>query len=303
MEEEIARLKARLAEKEKENDEIARLEAELAKKSEDVQGTEQVAADFQEGAKAVEDEKDTPKVDTEGPVVLWKAPPLKNEFGMTEHLLRVSAVASGSGLGMALLGIAPFTAPNPFMVGLLLAVMQVRLTHIWGTRTLRAQTRRHVTELVQTIESDDVLVTIQCDGGVIRKLRLRSPAGSEKKPSFADIMKQGRTYIFFDMDLGKAEQPAFDELLSSKHVLVSEELLVTPFEEESKEEAEKMVQRLVALTHEDLKQIQGKDVVTPKRSLAGLRRSGQLLGGVVLTAGLLICLSGRYSADVQLSQM
>lgn len=301
LEQEIARLQAQLEEKKVKGEQEAEAATTAPEGAE--QATEKEAP--QETPASEEAAQETAQeAAPEGPVVLWEAKPLEKEFQITESLLNVSALASGSGLGMALLGIAPFTPPNPFMFGLLLAVVQVRLTHIWSTRLLRGHTRRHVTKLEQTITPDSYLIAITCDGGLTRTLRLKEPASDDKKPkpTFAETIEQGSTYISFDKDLGKAQLPAFNELMQSDRVIASEKIEVKPFEDESQEEAEKVVQRLSALSKEDLKKIQGKDGGAPKKSLASLRRSGQLLGSVILTSGLLICLSGRYSAEVQLSQ-
>lgn len=298
IEKEIARLKAKLQEvKTEENKSAAGSEEAASSVADDSAGQEEPA----EAASSAADDSAKQEAPAEGPTVLWEAPMLTKPYEQTESLLGVSALASASGLGMALLGVAPFTAPNPFMFALLLAVIQVRLSHIWGSRMLRAQTRRHVTQVVQTIESDVLLVAITCDGGLVRKLRLVAPAGNEKKPSFAEVIKEGKTYIFFDKEFGKGEQ-ALEELLLSDRVIASEEFTVTPLGEEDQGEADKVVQRLSTLSREDLKKIQGKDAVAPKKSLAQLRRSAQMLGSVILTAGLILCLGGRYSAEAQLDQ-
>lgn len=235
----------------------------------------------------------------QGPVVLFRARRLQKEFEATEYVLAASAVATGSGFGMALLGIAPFTPPNPFMVGLLLAIVQARLAHIWTTRQLRAQVRRHVTELGQVEDSGVLVVSLHCDGGLKRKLRLSLPRAGESKPSFAEVMKQGRSFVFLDRKLGEvvAGEEALDALLNSERVIASEELSVTPFQEESQLEAEKVAQRLANLTQEHLKAMKGRDEVSALETLAQLRHHAQIIGGVILTSGLVICLGGRYAAE------
>jgi len=238
------------------------------------------------------------------PRVLWKAPALAKEMQATEHMLGVSAMATGSGLGMALLGIAPFTPPNPFMFGLFLAVMQVRLAHIWMTRQMRAQVRRHVTELVQvegSLDADSkeaLVIRMTSDGGLVRTLHLVAPDGEEKKPPFSDVTSQGCTFVFFDRGQGKSDfKEALDAVLDSERVIQKEELEVTPFEEESQLEADKMVQRLTSLTREHLKGLKGKDEVAPAASLGQIRRSSQLSGAVILSAGVVIGIGGRIASE------
>ncbi|CAK0804152.1 unnamed protein product [Prorocentrum cordatum] len=112
-----------------------------------------------------------------GPRVLWRARGLEKQFGEVQSALDTSAAVSAGGFWMALMGIAPFTPPNMFMVAMVLAIMQVRLAHTWLTRQLHSQARRHVLEVEQSspYQSDGVAFTqlkLRCEGGLTRTLHL-----------------------------------------------------------------------------------------------------------------------------------
>lgn len=268
-------------------------------------GTEESAKEGDEAWKAAQEEiKDAEKQFPQEPVVLFRGPSLEKDFARTEQLLTNGAICTGSGLGMSLLGIAPFTPPNPFMFGLLLAVLQTRLAHAWMSRQLRAQLRRNVTEITLKAEADDILlVTLTHAGGVVRQVRLREASENDSKPSFREVLSDGgKSFTFIDVEAGEVlDEEAFENLMNSDRIITGEDITVKSMAEESEEQAKKDIQRLSALTKMHLEKIKGKEGHPPKGGMALVRRSAQLTGSVILTGGLLICVGGRYTAEKQLS--
>jgi len=181
------------------------------------------------------------------------------------------------------------------MFGLLIAVTQVRIVHSWMTRQLRMQVRRHVTELVHDSESQEA--TFRCDGGLARTLHLAPAApDGEAKPPFADVIKKGGTFVFFDDNLGKSdEQEALDALLMGEGTVISsEELSIAVYEDESQQDAEKIMQRLINLTPAHLSRLPADR--SPQQTLAQMIRTSQVSGLVIVAAGAVICFSGRARA-------
>jgi len=232
-----------------------------------------------------------------GPRVLFTAPPVTKLAGDAEGALKTGSILSAGGLAAGLLGVAPFTPPNPFMIGLLLSVLQVQFAHGWMLRQLWAQQRRHVLEIVEEQEGENgpTLITIKCDGGLTRKLRL-TPRDSS--PSFADIVKEGRSFIFLDRKSGEAvDLEALEALLQSERGIQSEEVIMEPVSGESPEEAGKLVQKFKDLTSEHLTKIADKCADSPKSALEGLIRNAQLTGAGILFFGSALGISGRMAAD------
>lgn len=232
------------------------------------------------------------------PRVLWKAPGISPTFAESEHALTVSTGATAGGLGLALLGIAPFTPPNPFMAALVIAVLQVRLGHEWVWRQMKANLRRHVTLLTleegATDDSASTLVlTIEYSGGLSRKLHLSPATDDEGKPTFKDVVQKGHAFLAFDQAIGSSDlQEELDAVLSSGHVIASESFSVEPIEEESQEEADRDIQRLSTLTKAELEKAGGKEgILSPAKSLDAVARSSRILASVMLTGGTFICLS------------
>lgn len=225
---------------------------------------------------------------------------MTQELEATERSLGYSAAITGGGLGLGLLGVAPFAPPTPFMVGLLLAVLQVRVAHAWLSRQLRAQARRHVTELAlaePAAEGAAPVLQVRCDGGLSRTLRLAPSPEGASKPQLAEVLRSGHTFVFLDAARGSSDDPeALDKVRNSECVITNEDVVVEPFPDESQEEANKMVQPLLSLTHEHLKKLGGKDSATPMASLADIERNAYLTGGVILAGGVVVCAGGRYTA-------
>lgn len=240
-----------------------------------------------------------------GPRILWTAPTLHPTFETAERAVGTYSVATGGGIGLALLGIAPHLAPNPFMVAMLLAAVQVHIAYAWQLRTLRAHLRRNVTELVRTEEvsgegenaASTTVLSVTCDGGVSRTLRLNEGKGA---PCFADVMRQTGHFIFIDRSAGQADDPeALDSLLNSDRIIDDEELNVEPVGEESQQEANKVVQRLAGLKASDLKTFSGAQSLPPNAALQQAARHSQVLAGVTLFGGAAICVGGRHEQSEQ----
>jgi len=204
-------------------------------------------------------------------------------------------------MGLGLLGIAPFTPPNPYMLGLLLAVFQVRLGHTITNRWLRAHARRHVTEVVLTEESVDadgvktLVLSVQCDGGLSRSLRASSAPAGSAQTLLADVLQHGGSLMCLDEALGSKTDPeAFDRVLSSGCSLVTEEFNVKPYPDESQEEANKVTQSVLSLTRDQLKGAQSGDSITPDASLSQIDRRTQWTAWAITLGGVVIFASGRY---------
>eukprot|EP00747_Dinoflagellata_sp_TGD_P167330 gnl/TRDRNA2_/TRDRNA2_191510_c0_seq1.p1 gnl/TRDRNA2_/TRDRNA2_191510_c0~~gnl/TRDRNA2_/TRDRNA2_191510_c0_seq1.p1 ORF type:complete len:350 (-),score=78.02 gnl/TRDRNA2_/TRDRNA2_191510_c0_seq1:190-1239(-) len=252
--------------------------------------TEAPASD--DGAQAAEAGSSNPY-----PQVLWKARTVDKEFKEAEDAIQISVAVTAGGMGAALLGIAPFTAPNPFMIGLLLAAVQVRLALTWQTRQLRAQARRHITSVTQT---EGTRVVIECDGGVERSLRLATASVDASKPSLGDLFKDGGNFLYLDNELREGgEETGLEELLHSDLIIAAEELTVKAMEEEPQQEAEKIVQRLATLNRQELESIAKRsgDNISPKASMAQVVRSSQMIAAAVLTGGCIMCVAGRAAAS------
>lgn len=264
-----------------------------AKAAQDLSTTADAAAVAASDAD-VNDGEETPAI--QAPLTLWKARSLARELETTEQMLAYSAAAYGGGLGLAFLGIAAFTPPTWYMGGMVLAVLQVRLGHTWLTRMMRAHSRRHVTELTwsQDSNSNDVTLSIKFDGGLSRTMTLTPTAvAKDAQPPIKDIFGQGTSFIYFDHTLGRSEnKEAFEELLQSDHVLASEDLNVTTFPDEAQDDAEKTVQRFLKLSRSHLEKISKNDP-SPKASLAQILRFAQSSGAVLTLGGVIVFIAGR----------
>lgn len=245
------------------------------------------------------------------PRVLWRAPSLEDEVANAEGVLNISACRTGFGLVSSLLGIAPFTPPTPFMAALLLATLQTRLAHILLVKQLRAHARRQVVEVVQesgsisTDVGDDLVVTLRHGGGVVRRLTLVTPGGSDdaEKPDIAEVLKKCKPFAYVEADAG-GEAPdeeaaaAFEQLIASGRVISAEEVDITPFSKsfdpESAAEAEKLTQRLDKLTSAHLKQNEGRCAEPPASSVARLEKSAAMCGHIVFASGFLVLVGGSY---------
>eukprot|EP00929_Paragymnodinium_shiwhaense_P051999 TRINITY_DN26081_c0_g1_i5.p1 TRINITY_DN26081_c0_g1~~TRINITY_DN26081_c0_g1_i5.p1 ORF type:complete len:325 (+),score=26.07 TRINITY_DN26081_c0_g1_i5:73-1047(+) len=171
------------------------------------------------------------------------------------------AVIAGSGLGLALLGVAPYTAPTPFLLAVFLAVVQVRLTHAVQVRQLRAHLRRHVEALrVKPKGESSTELTIVCSGALVRVLHLVDAGRyDDHKPPIKDILKHGASWIAigrapeYDDDYNDKER--FQALFSSSKIVQEEELIIGCSDDESIKEAKKGIQRLDRLTREDIEAV------------------------------------------------
>jgi hypothetical protein len=231
------------------------------------------------------------------PLVLFRAPSLGPDFDDATRLVNYSALGSAFGLGAALLGIAPFTAPNTFVVALMLAVVQVRLAHTWQMRVMRAQVRRHVEEVVQLPEGR---ISIR-SGNLKRTLQLSAATAAGEKPQLSEVLRHGHPFVFIDRKLGKVQaQEALDAIFESDRAITSEDLDITVFEEETKDEADKVVQPLSKISSKELETISKKAVGmdTPKAAMAQASKSAITVAGVIVVAGGVLGISGRRQANV-----
>jgi len=242
----------------------------------------------------VQDVEGTPTI--QGPLILWKARSLARELEETEKMLAYLAAAASGGLGLAFLGIAAFTPPTWYMGGVVLAVFQMRLGHTWLIRLMRAQSRRHVTELTwsQDSKSNDVTLSIKFDGGLLRTLNLTSTAvAKDVQPPIKDIFGQGISFIYFDPKLGRSEhKQAFNELLQSEHVLAGEHVNVKAFPDEAQDDAEKTMQHFLKLSRSHLEKIRKNDP-SPQASLAQLVRFAQSAAAILSLSGVIMFAAGR----------
>eukprot|EP00933_Yihiella_yeosuensis_P023405 TRINITY_DN18227_c0_g1_i1.p1 TRINITY_DN18227_c0_g1~~TRINITY_DN18227_c0_g1_i1.p1 ORF type:complete len:324 (-),score=50.42 TRINITY_DN18227_c0_g1_i1:89-1060(-) len=248
---------------------------------------------------AQSEETNSPPV---GPQTLFTAEAFPKLVKDCNGALQHGAMGSGGGLALGLLGIAPFTPPNPFMIGLLLAVLQVQFAHGYALRQLWLQQRRYVLEIVkEDIEPDEgqsrvTIVTIKCDGGLTRKIHLTPHAASGPSPSLADIVTKGKSFIVIDKAAGNVKDAeALDDLLQTDRGVLKEDLEVEPIGSESKEESGKLVQKFTELTREHLNNISGKEGPPPQEALGVLIRHSQLAGAGLLFGGLMLCVGGRQA--------
>eukprot|EP00928_Gymnodinium_smaydae_P021089 TRINITY_DN18200_c0_g1_i1.p1 TRINITY_DN18200_c0_g1~~TRINITY_DN18200_c0_g1_i1.p1 ORF type:complete len:374 (+),score=94.78 TRINITY_DN18200_c0_g1_i1:77-1198(+) len=238
------------------------------------------------------------------PRVLWKAKPLDAAFGEAENVVNRSAFVSAGGLGLALLGIAPYTAPTPFLFALVLSTLQVRIAHAWQIRQLRAHLRRHVLELTEEFqpgEDEATTVLVRCSGGLSRTLTLGGPAVEGKsRPPLADVLRLGDPFLHLDRGSGSAEdEEALAALWQSSRTIADEELDIKNFEDESDKEANRVVQGLSVLTVQDLEKLEKagaeKHGTSPKASIRQIARASQMVAGVILVGGGMIGAGGRLA--------
>jgi len=253
-------------------------------------------ADAAASAADVHDAEETARI--QGPLVLWKARSLAKELESTEQMLAYSAAAAGGGLGLAFLGIAAFTPPTWYMAGMMVATLQVRLGHTWLTRMMRAQSRRHVTEMTWSQHSNgtDVTLSIKFDGGLSRTLDLTSTeVATDAQPPVKDMFGHGTSFIYFDRKLGSSENSeVFEELLQSEHVLASESVNLKAYPDEAQDDAEKTIQRFEKLSRSHLEKISNsKNDPSPHAGLMQLVRFAQSSAAVFSLGGVFMFLAGR----------
>merc|ERR1711920_1215638 len=120
--------------------------------------------------------------------------------------------------------------------------------------------------------------------------------GKASKPQLAEVLRSGRTFVFLDAARGSSDDPeALERVCNSECIITNEDVTVEPFPDESQEEANKMVQPLLSLTHEHLQKLGGKDSATPAASLSDIERNAYLPAGVILAGGAVVCAGGRYT--------
>jgi len=246
--------------------------------------------------------------------VIWQSSTINPDFNETERILNVGAFATGSGLGFALLGVAPFTAPNPFMIGLLLAIVQVRLAHAFMVRQMRSQVRRHV-ETIEVVKGplvgengekvDSAVVKITCGGGLIRTLHL-GPETSDKRPPLKDVLGNGKLWLYLDKSIGGEPSDAtykLDDFLNSELGIQKEEVRFTSLlPEENEALALATIQELPKMDAEQLKKLEGKEVPGPRAAFGTIQQGARVSTLFILVGGGVICVGGRYSADRALAE-
>eukprot|EP00913_Durusdinium_trenchii_P034576 g32346.t1 len=80
--------------------------------------------------------------DAASPLQLFRARSLKAESKDVETAISLATFGMASGMGAAFLGLAPLVSPALFMVGLLLAIVQVQFGYSFLMRNLWLQRRR-----------------------------------------------------------------------------------------------------------------------------------------------------------------
>jgi len=242
------------------------------------------------------DEQATDSQAPDSPTVLFTAPSIRKDFDEAVRQVNMSAAISALGLGSALLGVAPFTPPNAFCFALMLAVVQVRLAHVWQTRMLRSHVRRHVEEIIQ---HDEGSIEIK-SGNLTRKLQLSAATAAGEKPQLNEVLEHGGPFVFIDQKGGKIEaDSAFEAMLQSDRAITREDLDIKTFDGEHKQEADKVVQPLSKITSKDLPKItkQAKGMASPQVAISQTSRSAFSVSGVILIGGGIIGVAGSRQED------
>jgi len=254
------------------------------------------------------------------PRVLFRAPSMKSNRINAEDALARSAAVQSCGLGLAFLGIAPFTPPSPFMVGLLLAAFQVQTVYTWQLRQVRINARRHIVEIsdVSAEEGKDALsvVKIVCDG-VTRRLHVSSQDSVEaarkssrakvgdiiKSPQkLGDIIKSGH-FVSLDHKGGeKRDAEALETLLSSDVVITKENVEFEYFPSEVKLEADKMTTRLGDLKLSEIKQMDGAAARDVGTQFEKINLGAQLTAGIVGVGGTVLFVLARRQANAEFAE-
>ncbi|CAE7421251.1 unnamed protein product [Symbiodinium pilosum] len=204
------------------------------------------------------------------------------------------------GVGSAFMGIAPFTSPNLYMIGLLLAIVQVHFGYAFMQKIYWTQRRRYVLEIER--EEDDsgvVKVAVKCDAKLTRRFRLTQEAASGQKPSLADIIAKGGIFMFVDKASSSIDQSEMlDELLKSDRGITEEQVKAESVMGETEEQSLRIVQKFADLTREHLDKIPEKDNTTsPQEGLQQLESSAQRVGAGFMVGGLLIWVLCDWSAQ------
>lgn len=88
-------------------------------------------------------------------------------------------------------------------------------------------------------------------------------------------------------------------LFDSISVIGSEEITLTPFTDESKGDAMKLLTRLRGINRDGLKEVaKATKAPPPREGIAQTVRQAQLLSWIVLAGGVGICIGGRSRAAV-----
>jgi len=231
------------------------------------------------------------------PSTVWRSPSIMQEFQDAEATLTRAAAISYVGFGCAFLGIAPFSPPNPFMGGLLLASMNVLWTYGYQLRQIRVHLRRNVTEIQREVlagNADGMRVTVTCDGELVRTIDLVS---GETRPTFASIVK-ARGFLHLDRTTGTCdESDLLDKVLESELIIEKETFTVAPVGEEAQEEADKIVTSLAALTTGDVETMASAQQLSAGQAIGQVAHLSQAFAGIILTGGMVIGIGGRMSSD------
>lgn len=218
----------------------------------------------------------------------------------TKKAIRHATMLMAGGMGSAFMGMAPFASPNFFMIGLLAAMVQVHFGYGYMQRIYWTQRRRYVLKMERTEDASGVVtVTVNCDAGVTRKLKLADEAPTGSKPSLKDIIEKGGTFMFIDKKAGEIHDPEMlDTLLQSDRGIREEEVTAEPVMEETKEQSLRIVQQFKDLTREHLDKIPEQDnKSSPQEGLRQLERTAQIVGSGCMVGGLLIWALGDWSAQ------
>jgi len=154
------------------------------------------------------------------------------------------------------------------------------------------------------VQVDPDKIVIKQGHGLVRTLHLNSDTtGSLERPPLSEVMRHGSPFVFMDQKLGSAKAPeALEALLASDRTISSEDLEIQKFAGESQQEADQVVQSLAKIKAKDLEVLAKATAAggspTPKAALGQTSRSAQAVGGTILLAGGIMCISGQQQATV-----
>lgn len=235
---------------------------------------------------------------SEGPKLIWKAPPVAAEYNTAKTTVELSAAVTLGGLGFALLSMAPFTHPTTFSFGLVLGCINIQLLQTWNTRQLRSNIRRHVLELTQQSKDDGTLaLDILCDGGMLRNVVLTAEKAEEGKPSIGRILTSGESLITMDKEKGSSDYPELLEaLMSSDRGIKEEQLKLAPLGVETEAEVARLQvgMRMDGVTIEGLEKAE-KQTTPPLKPTAVFQQVStvsQSVAAVVFGGGALLYTAG-----------
>lgn len=231
--------------------------------------------------------------DAASPLQLFRARSLKAESKDVETAISLATFGMASGMGAAFLGLAPLVSPALFMVGLLLAIVQVQFGYSFLMRNLWLQRRRWVTELYQNQENGQITVVYDA------KLRRIWNVDPDGKNTMQEIAERGQRFFFLDQEMGEVlQKEALQTLLSSSQHVKPYEVVAEPVMGETAEQSKQLLPPFpTEKLSEDKDATNDAHAASPVQQLNNLERYARVTGFSFMTTGFIFYILGNWSAQ------